>query len=229
VVVHPLANRFELVFRGILKTNPGMIALAFPCQLTIKFKPVIQAGQVDREAECVFLRLVAGKLNRHSAFADVNRPGFEATGRTETVYGNLHGDAQLLAPLPLHQGANCSKARFCPLNRQRFMKDEMGPHIKAALQTDRRFYEHDSQSSLVDRGSFGSPKYVARFLRIASIHNYRLKALAGDHAESAIAAGTMVNLDLQIAEDPAEHTHRLFVRTHQQTLKIHGSSQDTDL
>src|SRR5580700_6919988 len=98
MTVHPFANGLELFIGGVFEPDTGMVALSFPCQLSIDFELLVQAWQVDREAERVFLRDAAGKLNGHPAFADVNGIGFEPGGRAETFDRNLHRDPQLLSP-----------------------------------------------------------------------------------------------------------------------------------
>ena len=130
-----------------------------------------------------------------------------------TLDRNLHRDPQLQPPFPLHQGSNRAKAGFGALDRKGFVEDEMGPHFEAALESDRRFHQHDREGSLVDGSGFGCPQHAARFLRIRPIYDDGFETLAGDPADGIVRGGAMLDVNFQVAEDPAQDAHRLFVGT----------------
>ena len=210
--VQPLANGVALLVGGILETDPGLIAVAFPCQLSIDFELLVHARQFEREAERVFFCDAAGKLDRHAAFAEIEGLGF-VPARAVTLDRNLHSDPQLQPPFTLHQGANRTKAGFGALDRKGFVEDEMGPHFETALESDGRFHQHDREGSLVDGSGFGSSQHAASFLRIRPIYDDRFETLTGDPADGIVCGGAMFDVNFQVAEDPAQHAHRLFVGT----------------
>ena len=130
-----------------------------------------------------------------------------------TLDWNLHGDPQLQPPFTLHQGANCAKTRFGALDRKGFVQDEMGPHFETALESDGRFHQHDPESSAVDGRGFGSPQYAAGFFHVRPVDDDGFETLAGDPADGIVRGGAMLDVNFQVAEDPAQDAHRLFVRT----------------
>ena len=91
----------------------------------------------------------------------------------------------------------------------------MGPHVETALHSHRGFHQHDRQRSLVDWSGLGSPQHVARFLHIRYIYNNAFETLPGDQADGIVRSSGMLDVDFQIAKNPAQDAHRLFVGTQQ--------------
>jgi hypothetical protein len=156
---------------------------------------------------------VADKLNGHSAFADVDGLSFETGRGSETFNWNLNCDSHLLAPLTLHQGADCSETGLGAFDGQGLVQNEMGSHVEAAFEADGRFHKHDAQGPLIDRGRFSTTEDVASFFGIHTIDDNGFEALAGDEANGVIAGGAMFDVNFEVAEDPPEDTNCLFVGT----------------
>src|ERR1019366_4934773 len=207
LAVQPLVKNAAVLVGGVFETDTGLIVVAFPCQISLQFELPVHARQIEREAERALFRDVAGKLNRHAAFAEVDGLGI-VPARPDTLDRNLHRDPQLQPPFPLHQGSNRTKAGFGALHRERFVENEMGSHFEPALESDWSFHQHDPESPLVDRSGFSSPQHGASILSIRPIHDDGLETLAGDSADGIVRVGAMFEVNFKVAEDPAQDSHR---------------------
>jgi hypothetical protein len=125
----------------------------------------------------------------------------------------LHSDPHLQPPFTLHQGPNRTKAGFGALDRKGFVEDEMGPHFETALEPDGSFHQHDPEGSLVDGSGFGSPEHAAGFLRIRPIYDDGFETLTGNLADGIVRGAAMLDVNFQVAQDPAQDARRLFVGT----------------
>src|SRR3979411_2580777 len=111
MAAQPLANDVALLVSGVLETDTGLIAVAFPRQLSIDFELLVHSRQFKGEPERIFLRGTAGKLNCHAAFAEIDGLGFVLAGAV-ALDRNLYSDPQLQSPFTLHQCADCAKTGF---------------------------------------------------------------------------------------------------------------------
>jgi len=89
----------------------------------------------------------------------------------------------------------------------------MGPYFEATFESDGRFHQHDPEGPAVDGRGFGSPQYAAGFFHIRPVYDDSFETLAGDPADGIVRARAMLDVNFQVAEDPAQDAHRLFVRT----------------
>src|SRR5208283_888529 len=115
--------------------------------------------------------------------------------RADTLDWNLHLDPQLQPPFPFHQGANRPKAALGALDRERLMENEMGAQFESALESDRRFHQHDRERSLVDGSGFGRSQQVTSVLPIRRVCDDSFETLAGDPADGVVRAVAVLDVN----------------------------------
>jgi len=125
----------------------------------------------------------------------------------------LHRDPHLQPPFPFHQGSYRAKAGFGALHGKGFVEDEMRPHFESRLESDRGFDQYDREGALVHGSRFSCTQHAPGFLRVRPVYNDGFETLAGDPADGLVPGRAMFDVNFQVAEDPAQDAHRLFVTT----------------
>ena len=133
--------------------------------------------------------------------------------QNETREAEARGIAHLEAALALHEGANRPKTTLCPLHGQGFMKNKMGAHLEATLESDIIFDQNDGESSLIDRCGLNRAQNIAGIFAVGAIDDDRFEALPGDAPDGGVRPGAMLDADFEVTEHPAQNAHGFFVRT----------------
>jgi hypothetical protein len=117
-----------------------------------------------------------------------------------------------LAPaFALHQGSDRPEAGLGALARKRLVQNKMSAYLEAALESKSGVNQDDPDSAVIRRSSLCGPQYAAGLLRTGTIHNDGFETLAGEFANGGISGVTMLDCNLEVAENAAQDAHRFLI------------------